>query len=187
MKTSKLVWFIQQLYVIVLTSIMFWINIFRGLVVFGVGYSLEKSFEYLQGSYYDKYRERTKGIKIKFGISNLILIFALGVLLYAGRLPLTNVTTFILVVSFAYFILIFTYLIFKSYYKLIRFTDVAQKMLLEKGKVLYALMISILAFFLSGVNLIWLIILIPGILCKMIKISFKRLEKGSIKNDAINN
>ena len=183
MKTSRLVWFIQQLYMLVYASVMFWVNLFRGFVVMGIGYSLEKTFCYLQGTYYDKYRDRTKSVKIRFSFSNLLLIFTLGVFMLASRLNTSNLTTFLLVVSLAYFLLILVYVIFKSYYQLTRFVDVMEKMMGQWNLCLYALMLSLLAVILSGVNIIWLILLIPGILSKMMLVAFKRLEKKEVSVD----
>ena len=180
MKTSRLVWFIQQFYMIVYSSVMFWVNLFRGFVVMGICYSIEKTFCYLRGTHYDKYRDRTKAVKIRFSFSNLLLIFTLGVFVLTSRLNASNLTIFLLVVSLAYFLLILVYVIFKSYYQLNRFIDVMEKMMESWSLCLYALMLSLLAVILSGVNIIWLVLLIPGVLSKMMLVAFKRLEKREV-------
>ena len=181
MKVSGFTWAIQWIYMIVLSSLMFWLNFLRGFILLGTTYSFKKSFAYLRGTYYDKYRERTHGVKVKFDVSNLIIIFMLVVFFLASDFPLSNLTTFLILVSIAYFVLTLIYIIFKTYYRLDRFVEVIQKMKNNWSMVFYTLMIIILAFLLTGFNRIWFVLFIPGLLCKMIDIAFSRLEKKEVR------
>lgn len=105
----------------------------------------------------------------------------LGVFFLASDFPLSNLTTFLILVSIAYFVLTLIYIIFKTYYGLDRFVEVIQKMKNNWSMVFYTLMIVILAFFLTGFNRIWFVLFIPGLLCKMIDIAFSRLEKKEVR------
>ncbi|MDM5145543.1 hypothetical protein ICE98_02677 [Lactococcus lactis] len=181
MKVSGFTWAIQWIYMIVLfvsdvlAKFSAWLYFIRDNLFF------KKSFAYLRGTYYDKYRERTHGVKVKFDVSNLIIIFMLGVFFLASDFPLSNLTTFLILVSIAYFVLTLIYIIFKTYYRLDRFVEVIQKMKNNWSMVFYTLMIIILAFLLTGFNRIWFVLFIPGLLCKMIDIAFSRLEKKEVR------
>ena len=181
MKTNRFTWLLQQFYIIVLASLMFWVNLFRGFVLFGWTYSFTKTFAYLRASYYDKYREATRGTKVKFDGSNLIAWLMLCLVVFIGRFPLSNMTTFILVVALAYFILLMIYIIFKSYFEKVRFVDVMQKIMMNWSLAFYVLMLLILALILTGFSKIIFIIFVPGFLCKMLVVVFQRLDKKEKK------
>lgn len=184
MKTNRFTWLLQQFYMLVLASLMFWANLIRGFLLFGLTYSFTKTFIYLRASYYDKYREATRDVKVKFDGSNLIAIFMLSMMIIIARFPMTNVTTFILLVTFAYFILTMVYIIFKSYFKLTNFVEVMQVMMMHWSLSFYVLMILILGVTLSGFSKILFMIFVPGFLCKMLVIVFQRLnKKGEQTND----
>lgn len=181
MKVSGFIWFVQQVYMIIIASLMFWLNFLLGFVFLGTTFSFKRTFAYIEGTYYDKYHERTKEVKLKFEWSNLILLFTVGVFTLASHFPLSNLSTFLILVSLAYFVLTLIYIIFKTYYRLEKFTDVMQKLMGNWTMAIYSLMLIILAIFLTGFNRVWFLFFIPGLFCKMIDISFKHLDKKKMK------
>lgn len=181
MKVSGFIWFVQQVYMIIIASLMFWLNFLLGFVFLGTTFSFKRTFAYIEGTYYDKYHERTKEVKLKFEWSNLILLFTVGVFILASHFPLSNLSTFLILVSLAYFVLTLIYIILKTYYRLEKFTDVMQKLMRNWTMAIYSLMLIILAIFLTGFNRVWFLFFIPGLFCKMIDISFKHLDKKKVK------
>lgn len=175
MRQSRFTKAVQAFYILVVSSVMFWINIVFGCFIFGISYSFDKSFNYTKNnSYYDKYKETCSGIKQKYEKSNLLVVFFTGCCFLSIKYTHTITGALSFFASYFYLILVLSYIIFKSYYKLSDFRTTICKMKLELSLELSLISLLIFMSFIFVWNKLIFIVFGPGILFKITDLLLKK-------------